>query len=96
MFCSNIEITVGTFPPYQNFLFYFILRYFILFYFILFYFILFYLSFVFLGPHPWHMEVPRLGAQLELKLLAYTTATATLYLSHTYTTAQSNAGYLAN
>jgi len=21
----------------------------------------FYLSFVFLGPHPWHMEVPRLG-----------------------------------
>ena len=22
--------------------------------------------FVFLGPHPWHMEVPRLGAELEL------------------------------
>jgi len=21
---------------------------------------------VFLGPHPWHMEVPRLGVQLEL------------------------------
>ena len=20
----------------------------------------------FLGPHPWHMEVPRLGVQLEL------------------------------
>ena len=28
----------------------------------------------FLGPHPWHMEVPRLGVQLELQLLAYTTA----------------------
>ena len=22
--------------------------------------------FVFLGPHPWHMEVPRLGVQSEL------------------------------
>ena len=27
-----------------------------------------------LGPHPWHMGVPRLG---ELQLPAYTTATAT-------------------
>ena len=26
--------------------------------------------FCFLGPHPWHMEVPRLGVQLELQLLA--------------------------
>ena len=25
-----------------------------------------YLFFVFLGPHPWHMEVLRLGVQLEL------------------------------
>ena len=33
-------------------------------------------SFVFLGPHPQHMEVPRLGVELELLLLAYTTATA--------------------
>ena len=31
----------------------------------------------FLGPHPWHMEVPRLGFELELQLLAFTTATAT-------------------
>ena len=31
----------------------------------------------FLGPHPWHMEVPRLGAKLELQLPACTTATAT-------------------
>ena len=31
----------------------------------------------FYGPHPEHMEVPRLGVELELHLLAYTTATAT-------------------
>ena len=32
---------------------------------------------VFLGPHPWRMEVPRLGVKSEPQLLAYTTATAT-------------------
>ena len=32
--------------------------------------------FIFLGPHPWHMEVLRLGVESEL--LAYTTATARL------------------
>jgi len=32
--------------------------------------------FVFLGLHPWHMEVPRLGVKLELQLLACTTPTA--------------------
>ena len=37
--------------------------------------------FVFLGPHPWHMEVPKLGVKSELQLLAYTTATATSDLS---------------
>ena len=31
----------------------------------------------FLGLHPWHMEVLRLGVESELQLLAYTTATAT-------------------
>ena len=30
----------------------------------------------FLGSHLWHMEVPRLGVELELHLPAYTTATA--------------------
>ena len=30
----------------------------------------------------WHMEVPRLGVQLELLLLAYTTATAAPDSSH--------------
>ena len=37
----------------------------------------FYLFIVFLGPHPWHMEVPRLGVESELQLPAYTAATAT-------------------
>ena len=36
-----------------------------------------YVCICFLGPHPWHMEVPRLGVQSELQLLAYTTTTAT-------------------
>ena len=31
----------------------------------------------FLGPLPWHMEVPRLGVESELQLPDYTTATAT-------------------
>ena len=30
----------------------------------------------------WHMEVPRLGAESELKQLTYTTATAMRDLSH--------------
>ena len=37
-----------------------------------------FLSFVFLGPHPWHMEVPRLGSNW----------------SATYSTAHGNAGSL--
>ena len=34
------------------------------------------------GPHPWHMEVPRLGVKSELQLLAYAAATATWEPSH--------------
>ena len=45
-------------------------------YLILFYFI------CFLGLHPWHMELPRLGVQLELQLPACTTAIAMPDLSH--------------
>ena len=37
--------------------------------------------FVFLGPHPRHMQVPGLGVELELQLSAYPTATATPDLS---------------
>ena len=40
--------------------------------------------FCILGPHPWHMEVPRLGVESELQLLAYTTATATWNPSHIF------------
>ena len=38
--------------------------------------------FCFLGPHPRHMEAPRLGLESELQLLAYATATATWDPSH--------------
>ena len=37
---------------------------------------LFFVCFL-LGPHPQHMEVPRLGVESELQLPASTTATAT-------------------
>ena len=48
--------------------------------------------FVFLGLHPQHMEVPRLGVKLELELPAYTTATASPdpSLVYSYTTAHGN------
>ena len=32
--------------------------------------------FIFLGSHLWDMEVPRLGVESELQLLAYITVTA--------------------
>ena len=42
------------------------------------FFVLFWFGFVFWfsGLHPWHMEVPRLGVESELQLVAYATATA--------------------
>ena len=43
--------------------------------FINFFIILFFILLSFLSPHPWHMEVPRLGVQSELP--AYARATAT-------------------
>ena len=36
----------------------------------------------FLGPHLWHMEVPRLEVSSEMQPLAYARATATQDLSH--------------
>ena len=80
-------MSVVTSPFLFLILFYFVyIIYFCLYYyiiciiFILFItFILFFLSFVFLGPYPWHMEVPRLWIELELQLLAYTTATSMWY-----------------
>ena len=36
----------------------------------------FFSCFCFLGLHPWHMEIPRLGVESELQLPAYINATA--------------------
>ena len=44
--------------------------------------ILIFFFFFFLGLHRRHMEVPRLGVESELQLLAYTTAAAMQNLSH--------------
>ena len=41
----------------------------------------FFFLFCLLGPHPLHMEVPRLGVESELQLLTYTTATVMQDLS---------------
>jgi len=40
--------------------------------------------FFFLGPHAWHLEVPRLGVESELYLPGSTRATATWDLSDTW------------
>ena len=52
----------------------------------------FFFFFGFLGLHPWHIEVSRLGVELELQLPIYTTATAMPDLRHvvTYTIADGN------
>ena len=39
---------------------------------------------LFLGLHPQHMEIPRLGDELELQLPGYAAATAAQDLSHIY------------
>ena len=55
-----------------------------------------FVCFCFLGLHPWHMEVPRLGVESELQLPAYAAATAMPDLSRTsatYTTAHGNARF---
>ena len=44
----------------------------------------YFLIFIFLGPRLCHMEVPRLGVELELQLLAYATAIAMRDPSHVY------------
>ena len=52
---------------------------------------------VFLGLHLWHMEVPRLGVELELQLPADATDTATLsHVCKLYTTAHFNTGSLTH
>ena len=48
-----------------------------------------------LGPHPWHMEISRLGVKLKLQLPAFATATAMPDLRHsaTSTTDHRNSRY---
>ena len=57
-----------------------------------------FLIYLFFGLPPWDMEVPRLGVELELQPLAYTTATAALDPSHsaTYTRVHHKAGSLTH
>ena len=43
---------------------------------------IYFFFFAILGPHPWHMDVPRLGVYSELQPLAYARATATWDPSH--------------
>ena len=43
-----------------------------------------FLFFFFLGPHPWLMEVPRLGVESQLQLPTYAIATATREVSYIY------------
>ena len=57
---------------------------------VLFYFILY----CFLGPHLWHMEVPRLGVKLELQLPATPQQHQISAVSATYTAAHSHSGSL--
>ena len=52
--------------------------------------------FFFLGLHPRHMEVSRLGVELELQLQAYTTMGDPSCTSATYTTAHGNAESLTH
>ena len=47
-----------------------------------FFFFFFFFFLVFLGPHLQYMEVPRLGVELELQPLDYTTITAMQDPSH--------------
>ena len=58
---------------------------------------LFFLAFfVFLGPYPRHIKVSRPGAELELQLPAYATATATWDPSRIHTAARSSARSLTH
>ena len=54
--------------------------------------------FLFLQPHLWHMEVPRLEVELELQLLAYAKAAAHQIraISVTYATACGSTKSLAH
>ena len=52
--------------------------------------------FAFLGLYQWHMEVPRLGVESELRPRVYTTAMAKRDLSQICDTARGNTGSLTH
>ena len=59
----------------------------------------FFFPLVFLGPRPWHVEVPRLGIEPALQLPALTPQPQQRRIwaaSATYTTAHDNAGFLTH
>ena len=60
--------------------------------------VVFFFFLIFLGPHLWHTEVPSLGVESDLKLLAYATTTSMSDLSKfvTYDSARSNTGSLTH
>ena len=47
-----------------------------------FFFLSFFFFFAFLGQHSWHIEVPRLGVELQLQPSTYAIATATQDPNH--------------
>ena len=51
---------------------------------------------VFLRPHPWHMEVPRIGGEWELKPMSQQQQHPIQAVSVTYITAHSNDGSLTH
>ena len=63
---TSLHIGVRLYAPQRVFFFVFVV-----------FFFFFRVFFGLLGLHPWHMEVPMLGVELDLQLLACTTATAT-------------------
>ena len=66
--CDILELLKATIDlPYHSFFFFFFF---------------FFVFLCFLEPLPWHMEVLRLGMELELQPPAYARATATWALSH--------------
>ena len=61
-------------------------------------FFFFFFFFCLLGPHPQHMEVPRLGGELELQLAAYQQPQQRQIraVSATYTKAHGNVTFLTH
>ena len=73
IFCLSLDVACRTLDLGNKVIGLLLLMFFVFFFFL-----------IFLGLHLQHMEVPRLGVELELQLPAYSTATATPDLNHIY------------